>query len=76
MTATVFNTKTKEVDKKIPELNGFVKKTNYVAKILEIQRKYFTTSDYNKFTSNILVKNFDLNTKLARLETKAELKAE
>ena len=36
MTTTVFNTKTKEVDKKIPELNGFVKKTDYVAKILEI----------------------------------------
>ena len=55
---------------------------------------YFTTSDYNKFTSDILdskikqkkllnesnisnlVKDSGLNTKLAKLATKTELKAE
>ena len=30
------------------------KKTDYVAKILDIETKYFTTSDYNKFMSEIL----------------------
>ena len=29
-------------------------KTDYDAKILEIEEKYFTTADYNKFTSDIL----------------------
>ena len=57
-----------------------------------MRKKYFNTSDYNKFTkkrnawckdrkkeissiSNI-VKNSELNKKLARLGTKAELKVE
>ena len=75
-------------------LSGLVKKTDYDAKISKIQEKYFTTCDYNKFTSEILdikikqeklvnksdipnlVKNSDLNIKLATLATKAELKAE
>ena len=57
-------------------------------------KKYFTTSDYNESTSEILdakikekgllnksnisnlIKNFDLNKKLATSATKAELKAE
>ena len=70
------------------------KKTDDDARISDIERKYFTTSDYNKFTreiigakikeqglvdkSNIsnLVKNSNLNTKLAKLATKAELKVE
>ena len=30
------------------------KKTDYVAKISDIETKYFTTSDYNKFMSEIL----------------------
>ena len=84
----------KKFDKKITFVSSLVKKTDYDAKILEIEVKYFTTSDYNKFTSDILdakvkqkelvnksnisnlVKNPDLNAKLATLATKAELKAE
>ena len=36
--------------KKIPNVSNVVKKTDYVAKISVIQGKYFTTSDYSKFT--------------------------
>ena len=51
---TVLDTKTKEADSKIHNLSGLVKKTDYDTKILEIRRKYFTTSSYNKFKSDIL----------------------
>ena len=41
--------------KKKPKLSGLVKKSNYYdAKILEIERKYFTNSFYNKSLSEIL----------------------
>ena len=62
-----------------------VKKEDYDAKILEMGKKYFTTSDLNKFTSNTLdakitqkklVNEYDLNEKIKTLATKAELKAE
>ena len=39
------------------------KKTNYKAKILDVESKYFTTSDFNKFTNDILdakIKNKNL----------------
>ena len=36
---------------KIPDV---CKKTDYGAKISDTEGKYFTTSNYNKFTSNIL----------------------
>ena len=39
---------------KIPDICGLVNKTDYDIKISEIDKKYFTTSDYNKFTKNIL----------------------
>ena len=49
------NTKINEVKNKIPKLSGLVKKSNYYdAKILEIERKYFTNSVYNKSLSEIL----------------------
>ena len=54
MTTTVLNTKIKEVENKMPALSDLVKKTDYGAKISEIEGKYFTTSDYNNFTSDIL----------------------
>ena len=94
MTTTVHNTQIREVKNKIPVVSDLVKKTDYDVKILEIEEIYITTSDYNKFTTEILdaklkqkklviksgitslVKNSDLNTKLAALATKAELKAE
>ena len=51
---SVLNTKIKEVDDKIPEFSGLVKKTDYDAKISEMEGKQFTNSDYNKFTNDIL----------------------
>ena len=54
MTTVVFNTKIREVENKIPHASGLVKKTNHNSKILDIEVKYFTTCDYNKFTSEIL----------------------
>ena len=54
MTTTALDTKIKEVDNKILGLGGLVRKTDHDAKISEIQGKYFTTSDYNKLTSDIL----------------------
>ena len=49
------NTKINEVENKIPKLSGLVKKSNYYdATILEIERKYFTNSVYNKSLSEIL----------------------
>ena len=42
------------VKNKILNVSNLVKKAGYVAKISDIENKYFTTSDYNKFTNNIL----------------------
>ena len=40
------------VENKIPDVNNLVKKkTDYDAEILYIKSKYFSTADYNKFTS-------------------------
>ena len=67
---------------------------HYDAKVSDIESKYFTIPDYNKFTRNIIdarIKekglvgiptiagfkdNADLNKKLEKLTTKAELKVE
>ena len=43
-----------EVDNKIPNVSNLVTKTNYDAKISDIESKHFTTADYNKFTSQTL----------------------
>ena len=40
------------VENKIPNVSDLIKKADYDAKISEMENKYFTTSDYNKFTSN------------------------
>ena len=42
------------VENKIPNVCDLVKKADYDAKISEMENKYFTTYDYNKFTNNIL----------------------
>ena len=44
------NAKISEVENKIHDVNGLVKKAGYDAKILVIEKKYFTTFDYNKLT--------------------------
>ena len=81
VTSTGIDTKIEEVDTKM----------KLISKLLEIKGKYFSISDYNKFLSDIIrvirqneivkkadISNLvkDLNTKLAILATKAELKAE
>ena len=54
ITAAVLDAKIRAVVNKIPKLNGLVQKTDYDIKILEIDGKCFTTSDYNKLTNDIL----------------------
>ena len=75
------------VENKIPNVlvkkaDGLVKKADYDAKISEMENKYFTTPDYNKFTSNTLdakitqkklVNEYDLNKKTKTLATKEDL---
>ena len=67
----ILNAKIPEVEKKIPDVHCLVKKTDLSAKISNIEWKYFTTSGYDKFLSEILdtklkqailVTNNDLNT--------------
>ena len=42
------------VKEKIPNVSDLVQKPDYEAKIKDIEGKYFSTSDYKKFTNNIL----------------------
>ena len=65
------NTEIGEVGKKLPDISGLLKKTDYNAKISDIELKYFTASYYNRFTDKIrdtklkeenLATNSDLNT--------------
>ena len=56
MTATVLNTKISEEQNKIPDVGGLVNKTDSHAKISDIEKKYLTAHDYNKFTSDLLDK--------------------
>ena len=54
MTKTVLNRKTNKVENKVIIVSSLVQKTDYDAKIKEIERKYFTTANYKKITSEIL----------------------
>ena len=54
VSTTVRNTKIGEVERKIPDVSVIAKKANYNAQISDIEAKYFTTCDCNKFTSEIL----------------------
>ena len=42
------------VENKSPDVSNLVKKTDYDAKIWDIESKYFTTAVDNKFTSQTL----------------------
>ena len=51
----------------MPDFNNLAKKTNYNAKISDIESKCFTTVDYNNFTSqtpDAKIKQKDLETTL------------
>ena len=54
MTTTVLETEIGEVERKIPDVSGFVKKTDCDAKISDIEEKYFTTFDYKKLAKEIV----------------------
>ena len=54
VTTTVLNTKISKVENKIPYVGELVKKIYQGTKISEIERKHITTSDYNRFTKEIL----------------------
>ena len=41
--------------KKVLALSDIIKKTDHDTKLLDIERKYFTSSEYNKFTKDILI---------------------
>ena len=41
-------------ENKTPNISDLVRKAYYDAKISEIENRYFTTFDYNTFTSNTL----------------------
>ena len=42
------------VENKIPNVSSLVKKTNYDAKTSDMESKYITTADYNKFNKDIV----------------------
>ena len=85
VTTAVLNTKIGEVKNETRVVSELVKEKYYDAKISNVERTYFNTSHYNKFTSeildakikqNLIFQNSDLNTKLKTLTTKTELKAD
>ena len=57
VTTAIFNTKKGKVENKILDFSGSVKKTKNNAKVSDIEKKCFTTSDYNKRRSEILYTN-------------------
>ena len=70
---TVLATNIKEFNSKIPDLSSCVKKTDSDVKRLELEGKYITNKSVNTSDISNLVKNSDLNAKLATLATKTEL---
>ena len=44
------------IENKIPNVSDLVNTTDFVAKILDIEAKWITAFDYNKFTGEILNK--------------------
>ena len=42
------------VENKIPNVSTLIKKTDYDAKISDIEEKYFTTSECHKLTNHIV----------------------
>ena len=55
MTTNVLNIKISEVENKISNIGGLIKKSNYDAKIKDIEKICFATAHYNKFTSGSLL---------------------
>ena len=45
------------VENEIPNVNNIVNKADYDTKVSDIENKYITTDDYNKFTKDIVANN-------------------
>ena len=43
-----------QFENKIPNVSSLVKKTNYDAKTSDMESKYITTADYNKFNKDVV----------------------
>ena len=69
MTKTVLNRKTNKVENKVLIVSSLVQKTDYDAKIKEIERKYFTTANYKKIKSEIL----EVKIKQEKLDNKFDI---
>ena len=54
VTKTLSKTKIVEADNKVLVFSDLLKKTYYDPKIKDIKKKYFTSTIYNKFTSETL----------------------
>ena len=54
MTNIVLNINIEEADNKSADVSSLVKKTVYNAKLSDTEKKCFATSDYNKFTYEVL----------------------
>ena len=61
--------KIRDLEINIPDISGLVKKRDYKAKVSDIEEKYFTSSDYNKFTTETL----DTKLKQANLAANSDL---
>ena len=48
------NTDKQSLEERIGDVNGAVQKSDYDAKITDIEGEHFTTSDYDTFTGDIL----------------------
>ena len=57
------------VQNKIPDVSNLVKKADYDGKILDVEPKYFTTTDYDRFKSQTL----DAKIKQKRLVDKSAI---
>ena len=66
---TLLNTKCGDIENKIPQVTDLRKKTDDNAEIIDIEKKYFTTVDYNKFTSE----TFDANMKQKELVNSSDM---
>ena len=69
VTTTVLNTKINEVENEIPSVTSLVQKIDFGAKIKYSEGKYFTTVDYNTFTSDAL----DVKIKQKELFNKSDI---
>ena len=71
MLRTKYNTDKSELENKIHDISGLVKKTDYNAKITDLATKTVLTTIENKIPDvSSLVKKTDYNTKITEIENK------